>query len=156
MSFHACLSLVGLPSPLSTLRLHRLLYIGQVLRGGPDALWALIRADRPYADSVLEAFRWLHALVGPPAGMKSPCSEWDTWANLISQKPGLFKGMVKRAVLLEQRRHTVIAALDGLYRGLRFLCEGHRPFCSAVTVQRDVRAMQTCLCYKGELVGACS
>ncbi|OLP98061.1 hypothetical protein AK812_SmicGene19515 [Symbiodinium microadriaticum] len=127
LSFHACLSLVGLPSPLTTLRMHRLLYIGQLMRSGPDALWALIRADRLYADSVLEAFRWFHALVGPPAGMQSPSTAWAPWADLMSQRPGLFKGMVKRAVLFEQRRHTVIAALDGLYRGLRFLCEGHRP-----------------------------
>ncbi|OLP87581.1 hypothetical protein AK812_SmicGene31189 [Symbiodinium microadriaticum] len=127
LSFHACLSLVELPSPRDTLRMHRLLYIGQMIRGGPDALWALLRTDSAYTATALEAFRWLHCLVGPPAGLPEPDRDWGPWAELMSKKPGHFKGLVKRAVLLEQHRHTVIAALDGLHRGLSAYGTGNRP-----------------------------
>ncbi|CAE7615078.1 unnamed protein product, partial [Symbiodinium sp. KB8] len=77
LSFHTCLSLVGLPSPLNTLRMHRLLYIGQILCGGPDALWALIRTDSGYLEQAMDAFRWLHSLVGPQANLPPPDTGWE-------------------------------------------------------------------------------
>ena len=107
--------------------MHRLLYIGQIMRSGPDALWALLRLDKAYTAIVLEAFRWLHARVGPPAGLPAPDADWSPWAEVMSTKPGQFKGMAKRAVLIEQQRHVVIAALDGLYRGLRAYSTGQQP-----------------------------
>ena len=130
LSFHTCLSLVGLPSPLNTLRMHRLLYIGQILCGGPDALWALIRTDSGYLEQAMDAFRWLHSLVGPQANLPPPDTGWEVWSTLMLQKPGRFKSLIKKAVSLEQHKHTVIAALDGLYRGLAVLSKGHtQSFC---------------------------
>ncbi|CAE7247661.1 ANKRD27 [Symbiodinium sp. CCMP2456] len=118
VSFHTCLALVGLPSPANILRRHRLLYLAQAMRCAPDALWALIRADRPYADALTEAFRWLYSHVGEQAGLPEPSQGWNTWAEIMCQRPGRFKGLVKRAIALEQARHTMVAALDGLHRGM--------------------------------------
>ena len=125
LSFHACLSLVGLPSPLNTLRMHRLLYIGQILRSGPDALWALIRTDSGYLEQAMEAFRWLHSLVGFQADLPLPDTGWEAWSALMLQKPGRFKGLVKKAVLLEQHKHTVIAALDAVSRARHLQPRSH-------------------------------
>ncbi|CAE7291716.1 unnamed protein product [Symbiodinium sp. CCMP2456] len=118
ISFHACLAIVGLPSPANTLRRHRLLYLAQAFRSAPDALWALIRADRPYAEMLMDAARWLHARVGEQAGLPAPDDDWAAWAVILRQHTGRFKGFVKRAIAIEQARHVVIAALDGLHRGL--------------------------------------
>ena len=119
VSFHTCLALVGLPSPDTTLKMHRLLYLSQLVRHGPDALWALLRADRPHSACLLEACRWLFAWIGPAAALPAPEADWQPGHDLMLHQPGRFKGLVKRAVRLQSCRHVVIAALDGLHKGLQ-------------------------------------
>ena len=101
VSFHTCLAIVGLPSPDTTLKMQRLLYLGQMMRHWPDALWALLRADRPHSSCLLEACRWLLSWMGPAAALPDPGDDWRPWHDMLLDQPGRFKGMVKRAVKLQ-------------------------------------------------------
>ena len=96
-----CFSLLGLPSPGTLLRTQRLLYGGQLVRAGPDELWAVLRADRPHASLLQEDMRWLHAWTWNTTGLPSPDSGWAQWTNFIVDHYGKYKGAVKRARALD-------------------------------------------------------
>ena len=117
-----CFALLGLPSPATLLRTQRLLYLGQLIRAGPDELWAVLRADRPHAELLRADTRWLHDWVYRTTGLPHPDSEWDAWVSFVKKTYGKFKGAVKRARTLDIHRHTVIAALSGLHRALTLVC----------------------------------
>ena len=68
-------------------------------------------------------FSW----VGPVAAVPAPDTEWKPWHDLMLHHPGRFKGRVKRAIRLQGCRHVVIAALDGLHRGLQILPNAPTP-----------------------------
>ena len=111
-----CFSLLRAPDPEILLRNARLSYLGQALRSGPDALWAAIRADQPYAELLRADLRWLHAWCWATTSLPHPDTAWRVWADFILSSPGRFKGMCKRAKALSIHQHTVVAALDGLHR----------------------------------------
>ncbi|CAE7217238.1 unnamed protein product, partial [Symbiodinium necroappetens] len=111
-----CFSLLRAPDPEILLRTARLSYLGQALRSGPDALWASIRADQPYAELLRADLRWLHAWCWATTSLPHPDTAWRAWADFILSSPGRFKGMCKRAKALSIHQHTVVAALDGLHR----------------------------------------
>ncbi|OLP82019.1 hypothetical protein AK812_SmicGene37367 [Symbiodinium microadriaticum] len=123
-----CFALLGLPSPSTLLRTQRLLYLGQMLRAGPDELWAVLRADRPHASLLQADIRWLHEWTHRTTGLPNPDLEWSAWVSFVQQAYGKYKGAVKRARMLDIHRHAVVAALSGLHRALVLVCgtvEGH-------------------------------
>ena len=54
-----CFAILGQPDPGTLLRTARLSYLSQIIRSGPDELWAAVRADQPYADLLQGDLRWL-------------------------------------------------------------------------------------------------
>ena len=95
-----------------------MIYLRQLVEAAPHELWATTRADRPYAESPMfsgTAVFWMSGTLG--LGMRG------TIGCAWKAKPRLFKGGGLRV--------SVIAALDGLYRGLSTLA-GVRPVCAAV------------------------
>ena len=123
-----CFALLGLPSPSTLLRTQRLLYLGQMLRAGPDELWAVLRADRPHALLLQADIRWLHAWTHHTTELPNPDLEWSAWVSFVQKAYGKYKGAVKRARMLDIHRHAVVAALSGLHRALVLVCgtvEGH-------------------------------
>ncbi|CAE7496001.1 unnamed protein product [Symbiodinium sp. KB8] len=117
-----CFALLCLPSPATLLRTQRLLYIGQMIRAGPDELWAVLRADRPHAELLRADLRWLHGWTHHTTGLPHPDLEWDAWVSFVKTTYGKFKGAVKRARMLDIYRHTVVAALTGLHKALIMVC----------------------------------
>ena len=99
--------------------MHRLLYLGQLLRQGPDALCALLRADRQHCACLLEALVWVFDWAGSSVALPHPAGSWQPWHDFICGHPSRFKSLVKRVVRLQQCQHVAIVALDGLYRGLQ-------------------------------------
>ena len=65
-------------------------------------------------------FQWLHATTSLP----NPDTNWHEWSLCMRSTPGRFKGCLKRVCRLEGCRISLIAALDGLYRGLHLLSSG--------------------------------
>ena len=123
-----CFALLGLPSPSTLLRTQRLLYLGQMLRAGPDELWAVLRADRPHALLLQADIRWLHTWTHHTTELPNPDLEWSAWVSFVQKAYGKYKGAVKRARMLDIHRHAVVAALSGLHRALVLVCgtvEGH-------------------------------
>ena len=79
---------------------------------------------------------WVHAT----APLPDPVTGWDTWVLQMRDRPGVYKGLVKRACKLDSCRVAFVAALDGLHRGL--LCQGHR----LLGRPRSPECMSTCAC----------
>ena len=69
-------------------------------------------------------FRWTHATSPLPA----PSDAWPQWHDFMRDRPGAFKGLVKRAVALDKLRIRAVAALDDLHRHI-LAATGARPNC---------------------------
>ena len=111
-----CLACVGLPSPSTLLKRLRLSYLRQLITSAPAALWAVVRADRPYADLLAADLRWLFSWTHATSALPNPAEGWAEWSRFMRDQPGAFKGLVRRAVALDHQRVKVIAALDDLHR----------------------------------------
>ena len=113
---HRCLAATGLPSPDTLLRRLRLLYLRQLVQAAPDQLWAAVRADRPYATQLSLDLEWLYRWTHATSPLSAPSGNWTQWHDFMRDRPGAFKGLVKRAVALDALRIRVVAALDDLHR----------------------------------------
>ena len=109
-------ALTDLPPLTVLLRKCRLQYLSQMVRSGPDVLWAAVRADRQYAESLQRDLRWMFEWLHRTTDLPDPSTGWSTWSQLMLTKPGRFKGLLKRALRLDQLRLRFTAALDGLHR----------------------------------------
>ena len=113
-----CFSLLQLPDPQVSLSCARLSYLAQLLRAGPDPLWAAIRADEAYLCLLKADLDWVYAWSHATSNWPNPRHDAQFWLTMITQAPGRFKGLCKRARALSVHQHTVRAALDGLPRTL--------------------------------------
>ena len=116
-----CCALVRLPTPATLLRKARLLYLRQIVASGPPQLWAVVRADTAYTSLLRQDLQWLHLWSHTTAPLPDPNRDWEAWRRFMLDRPGPYKGLVKRVCQLDSRRTSFLAALDGLYRGLRLL-----------------------------------
>ena len=116
-----CCALVRLPTPATLLRKARLLYLRQIVASGPPQLWAVVRADTAYTSLLRQDLQWLHLWSHTTAPLPDPNRDWEAWRRFMLDRPGPYKGLVKRVSQLDSRRISFLAALDGLYRGLRLL-----------------------------------
>ena len=116
-----CCAITGLSTPAVLLRRERLLYLRQMTAAGPDSLWALVRADRPYAELLRSDLAWLFEWNCRVLALDHPDRAWQDWVAFMTSRPGAYKGAVKRACALDHLRIEINAALDGLFRGLESL-----------------------------------
>ena len=112
-------SLLGLLDYESLMHVERLRYLGQLIQHGPDALWALIRSDGPYLDLVRTSLAWLFTRVKATTRLPHPLEDWQSWQDLFTARPSLFKGLIKRTKGLELCRMTCVAALQALFKALQ-------------------------------------
>ena len=119
MTREMCCALMGLFPPDVMLRRARLLYLRQLVASAPHQLWAVIRADRPYCELLLQDLTWLFLWNAGLIALEHPQQAWEPWAQLMVGSPRAFKSAVKRACALDLVRVSLIASLDGLHRGLR-------------------------------------
>ena len=121
----AC-SLLGLLDHDSLLHIERLRYLRQLVRFGPDALWALLRQDHPYMDLLRGSLTWLYARVKATCDLPHPLESPLPWTELILQRAPRFKGLVQRAKGLELCRITCFAALQSLHSALAAHAQGEQ------------------------------
>ncbi|CAE7410216.1 unnamed protein product [Symbiodinium natans] len=110
------LAWTGLPAPRALLHVERLRFLGQLVRSGPAAAWALIGWYGPYVSALEDAGCWLlSALRGTcPLG---PLSEsWPAWQELLRDRPGQWKGLLKRAEAWHVQAQGLQASLDTFAR----------------------------------------
>ena len=112
----AVYALTDLPPLTALLRKCRLQYLSQMARSGPDVLWAAVRADRPYANLLRGDVQWMYAWLHRTTTLPDPSQGWSSWLSLMQEQPGRFKGLLKRALKLDQLRLRIVAALDSLHR----------------------------------------
>ncbi|OLP99497.1 hypothetical protein AK812_SmicGene17930 [Symbiodinium microadriaticum] len=133
--------------PWTLLRLNRLRYARQLVATGPDILWALLKADSAFVESMQDAFQWMHRWLVNTTALACPATHWEAWATVLSTRPTYFKGLVKRAGALEGVRVSCYAALQALRKAL-CLIAGCRDPSDAASPQRPTRYTDACLICK--------
>ena len=90
------------PSPTDSLEAERLRFLGQLLRGGPDAAWALLQHDPAAVAGFRGALRWLSDAVSATCDLPSVVVDCQAWLSLASSKAKWWKGLIKRGLAWHQ------------------------------------------------------
>ena len=119
--WYACMlcARTGLLPPRDILHVERLRYALQMLRNGPAQLWALVRRDAAYCELMMSSFDWLYVRLQATCPLHSPRDAWTQWSDLMTTKPGRFKGWVKRASGLQQLETACMAEHAEFFQYLR-------------------------------------
>ena len=112
-------SLLGLVDPDTLLKLERLRYARQLVASGPPSLWALLRLDAGYVADMRAALSWMYGLLHATIPLGSPEEQWSEWVQLMTVRPGRFKGWVKRCRELTRVRLAAHAAIQLLRKHVR-------------------------------------
>ena len=111
----------GAAAPIIMLQAERLRYLCQLVRTGPDALWALIKQDPSACEPLRSGLRWLCSRVECSQEMGSPDVHWQAWEHLMRARPKAFKAMIRRGVELDVQRQRGLASLCTLHKHLAAL-----------------------------------
>ncbi|CAE7216133.1 unnamed protein product, partial [Symbiodinium sp. CCMP2456] len=109
-------SRVGLPHPSALLHSHRLRFLGQLVRNGPDPAWALLAHYDGFKTGNKAASDWFLAAVGQVCPLGDIEQDWASWEVLFRQTPGRFKSLLKRADAWHLIKYELEAALDEYVR----------------------------------------
>ncbi|CAE7334985.1 unnamed protein product [Symbiodinium sp. KB8] len=112
------LSRVGLPAPDNLLQSERLRFVGQMVRHGPDAAWALLGHYTGYKDALRQAAAWLLAAVGSTCVLGDVVSAWPAWEAMMRDSPGQWKARIRRAEAWYALKVEQLAALEGFARDM--------------------------------------
>ena len=137
-------ALLGQADPATILHTERLRYARQLVCNGPEVLWALVRKDSGYLCSVREAFRWMNTWIRATSALPDPSEDWGPWVDVMCNRPGLFRGLVKRARALEVVRTPCFAAFQALLRTLEQVGGARAPDVRA-DGERPGRYTEACL-----------
>ena len=146
VSLETMCALLRQPDPFTILRVEQLRYLRQLIAHAPDALWALLRQDVPFIAMLRDTLAWLYARIGATTRLPHPLEDWQPWCHVCRDRPGLFRGMVKRVRGLEMCRLQCFASLQALYAALRVASDG---VCLAQDPDRRVFTDACLLCKKG-------
>ena len=130
--------------PTTLLWSERLRYARQLISNGPDVLWALLRGDSEFMAGMREAFSWLFGWTRATVQLPDPAIAWQPWVQVMTSRPGRFRGLIKRAKALETIRVACYAALQALLRSLA-QCGGSVPDTSRHDPERPERYQEACL-----------
>ncbi|CAE7706653.1 unnamed protein product [Symbiodinium sp. CCMP2456] len=139
-------ALVGQVDHATLLKVEQLRYVRQLVAAAPDELWALVRLDEHYLALLRDALAWLYERVQTTVELPHPLVDWTPWCQLMVQRPGRYRGIVKRAKGLEMCRIQCHAALQALYRTFQAIAVGHE----TRSTQANQHFTEACLiCKKG-------
>ena len=110
------LASTGLPAADTILHTERLRFLSQLVRHGPDELWALLGWYTDYQRAVRAAGAWLLQTGGSAATLGPIEHNWERWASLMRDSPGKWKGLLKRAEAWYGCRHDLQARFDYIVR----------------------------------------
>ncbi|CAE7492062.1 ANKRD52, partial [Symbiodinium sp. KB8] len=102
----------GLPSPTCLLSVARLRFLGQLTRHGPAPAWAILRWYSSFQRAAAAACRWLLQAVAGTSTLGDPVLDWESWRVLILDRPGHWKGLLKRAEAWHCEATAMVAAID--------------------------------------------
>ena len=110
---------VCIPQPQTLIHMERLRFLVLLVNRGPDSLWALLRHDDAYLRAVRIALDWLYHRLRGTIDLPCPHTGWEQWKVVIGQKPGVWKGWIRRAACIEvyfqQMQHRMEALLRALW-----------------------------------------
>ena len=106
------LGAVGLPGPQALLHIERLRFLRLLVQKGPDSLWAILRNDEGFQCGMRAALAWMFGRVRNTIPLQDPEEHWEDWCGLMTQKPGMWKGWIKRAAATEAVLQQLAALMD--------------------------------------------
>ncbi|OLP95584.1 hypothetical protein AK812_SmicGene22279 [Symbiodinium microadriaticum] len=112
------LAMTGLPSPQCLLHVERLRLLSQMVRSGPDEIWALVGQFEPYKEALRDAGAWLLSAVGTTVCLGTIEQDWPSWSTFMSQSPGKWKGVLKRAEAWYDEATRLRAEFDTVVRSV--------------------------------------
>ncbi|CAE7233488.1 unnamed protein product [Symbiodinium sp. CCMP2592] len=95
-TYERILAAVGLPSLEGFLALERLRFVAQLVRSGPDAVFALIQQAPGFLRAIGLAEQWLLLATESTGSPGSFAGAWPAWCDLMNCR-GRWKGLLRRA-----------------------------------------------------------
>ena len=93
--------------PFDLLCLERLRFLGRLLRSGPDAAWALLQNSPEALTALQSACDWCQQALEHTCDVGCFREEWPAWQKLITSRPRLWKGLLKRAAAWHRGRRAL-------------------------------------------------
>ena len=111
------LMLLGLPAMDTLLHLARLRHVHSCVVVDSKEFWALAHIERHWLSTVRASVVWLHGLVGGDDSGGDPRAQWACHVHTMRQRPGAWKGLLRRAQARALRREAWDASASS-HRGL--------------------------------------
>ena len=96
---------------MTCLRAERLRFVAQLSSKAADTAWALATRDTEYLAALHDALRWMYGMLKNTIQIPSPLEHWESWKQLLRERPRRWKGWLKRAVELTMRNTQIQAKL---------------------------------------------
>ena len=142
------LATVDLLEPDLHIRVCRLSYFGRLIRHGPDALWALLATDQSWLQQLKPDMLWYtencqSAIFRPPFGhSEGP----DYWQKLLLDRPGCWKGLLKKAQAHALAQARIKVKADLFERKLAQALQDHHPDLTPLQGQQEDPCADTHFC----------
>ena len=114
----AVLDACEFPSALDLLAAERLRFLGQLVRKGPSAAWALIQHCPDTVAAYTIAGDWLLAAVSGTCPFPGFLPNWNDWFHVMDTRPRYWKGLIKRATAWHQGRRRAWVMFDRTIRAV--------------------------------------
>ncbi|CAE6971274.1 unnamed protein product [Symbiodinium sp. KB8] len=102
--------------PFDLLCLERLRFLGRLLRSGPDAAWALLQNSPEALTALQSACDWCQQALEHTCDVGCFREEWPAWQKLITSRPRLWKGLLKRAAAWHKGRRALSVCWSAFVR----------------------------------------
>ena len=115
------LALVGVPSLAAWIHWSRLGHLAALVRLRVPESWALLHAEENWLGEARASLEWLHRQLCAADPATCWADHWPAWRETIESRPGLWKGMLRRALRRSCRWETLLEGWQHC-RGLMAKC----------------------------------
>ena len=108
-------SAVDLPQPQVLLHIERARFAALMFRTAPDVVWAVSRTCDAFIEALQHAFAWVFSQVALTCTLPDPSSSADAldeWLMFARDRPGKWKGLLKRAACLDGQTVHIRAFME--------------------------------------------
>ncbi|CAE7846567.1 HERC1, partial [Symbiodinium sp. KB8] len=106
------------PSAFDLLAAERLRFLGQLVRKGPCAAWALLQHCPDTVAAYTQAGDWLLAAVNGTCPFPDFLPHWDDWFTVMDTRQRYWKGLIKRATAWHHGRRSAWVMFDKAVRAI--------------------------------------
>ena len=105
-----------MPKAEDLLASERLRFLGQLVRTGPDATWAVLQHCPLAIQAFTAACEWLYQAVRYTSNHPSPGAGWDSWLSTMQSRPKYWKGIIRRALSWHNGQRQIRVRVESFAR----------------------------------------